>query len=243
LRHREVVEAVRRALERTFGISRHSNTGDPLDGLILTILSQNTNDRNRDRAFGRLRERFPTWQDVLNAGPEALEEAIRVGGLARVKAQRIFHLLEGLTASQGRLTLDGLRALSPQEAERALLAIPGVGKKTARCVLLFELGHPSFPVDTHILRVTRRLGWVPERASADRAHDILQRLIPPEAMESLHLNLIQLGRALCRPKHPRQETCPIRRWCRHAGGDLALRGDELEKGSRGGRMPAQGLPD
>jgi endonuclease-3 len=214
LRKLEAVEAVSRALGERFGVRHKARTGEILDGLILTILSQNTNDRNRDRAFGRLKERFPAWQDVLSAGAQALEEAILVGGLARVKARRIIHLLEGLKASGKGLTMEGLRAVPPEEAEQALLAIPGVGKKTARCVLLFELGHPAFPVDTHILRVTRRLGWVPERASADQAHDLLQGLIPPKAMEDLHLNLIQLGRTLCRPQRPQCPICPIRKWCR-----------------------------
>ncbi len=210
----EAVGAVSRALREAFGVGHKAGTGDILDGLVLTILSQNTNDRNRDRAFGRLKERFPTWRDVLVAGAQALEDAISMGGLARVKARRIVDLLERLKASDGSLTLEGLRAVPPEEAERALLAIPGVGKKTARCVLLFELGHAAFPVDTHILRVTRRLGWVGERATADRAHDILQRLIPPEAMEGLHVNLIQLGRTLCRPQRPQCLICPIRKWCR-----------------------------
>jgi endonuclease-3 len=221
LRVRETIDGVIQALEAVFGIPRKEATGDPLDGLILTILSQNTNDRNSDRAYRELKERFPTWEEVLEAGPRAVEDAIRVGGLARTKSERIVQLLENLKASEGSLTLEGLRDLPPETVEQVLLSIPGVGKKTARCVLLFELGLPAFPVDTHILRVTSRIGWIPERASADRAHDILQRRVPPEAMYSLHLNLIFLGRTVCRSRDPKCPECPIRRWCTYAGGELA----------------------
>jgi endonuclease-3 len=226
LRASDAVAAVRRALEDSFGVPRKEGTGDPLSGLVHTILSQNTNDRNRDRAFRNLRSAFPTWEDVAEAGPEPVEKVIRVGGLARIKALRIVQLLRDLRVRGSGMTLDGLRDLPIQEAEGRLLSIAGVGKKTARCVLLFELGMPAFPADTHILRVTRRLGWVPERATPDRAHDILQGLVPPEAMHSLHLNLIRLGRTICRPRQPRCEVCPIRRSCRYGGGELEWGGRE-----------------
>jgi endonuclease-3 len=144
-----------------------------------------------------------------------------VGGLGRTKAKRIHQLLEDLKRSGHGLTLEGLRGLPPEQAEHFLLAIPGVGKKTARCVLLFELGRPAFPVDTHILRVTRRMGWIPEGASADRAHDLLQQMISPEVMHSLHLNLIHLGRTLCRPRNPQCGSCPIGNWCRYASLDYS----------------------
>jgi endonuclease-3 len=219
-------------LETAFGVPQRTNVGDPLGGLVLTILSQNTNDRNRDRAFANLKARFPTWETAAEAGPGKLEEAIRVGGIARVKAQRIDRLLRELRDSGQGLTLDGLRGLPPAEAERQLLAIRGVGKKTARCVLLFDLGMPAFPADTHILRVTRRLGWIPDRTSPDRAHDLLQTMIPPGRMLSLHVNLIQLGRTLCRPRNPRCGTCPIRRWCLH-GKRSATRRGEAPQGSEG----------
>jgi endonuclease-3 len=220
------VKAVHRRLEEVFGRPRKETAGDPLDGLILTMLSQNTNDRNRDRAFARLKERFPTWEAALKAGPQALEEAIRVGGLARIKSRRIWALLDQLRHTQGRISLQHLRGLPSEEAEQRLLAIPGVGKKTARCVLLFHLGRDAFPADTHILRVTRRLGWIPEQATADRAHEILQGLIPPPCMFSLHLNLIHLGRTLCRPKASRCPSCPVQPWCQHGGGTLTFPKDE-----------------
>lgn len=215
MRAHDCVRPVIQALKQTFGTPHKPKTGETLDGLVSTMLSQNTNDRNRDRAFCRLKATFPSWEDVLRANPEAVEEAIRVGGLGRTKARRIHQLLRDLKGSGHGLTLERLKDISSEEAERTLLAIPGVGKKTARCVLLFELGHAAFPVDTHILRIARRLGWVPARASADRAHDILQEMIPPEAMLSLHLNMIRLGRTLCRPRNPRCDACPIQCWCLH----------------------------
>jgi len=217
----DAVRAVVQSLEASFGIPQKTRIGDPLSGLVLTILSQNTNDRNRDRAFQNLKKAFPTWEAAAETGPEAVEEAIRVGGLARIKAQRIVQLLRDLRANSGHMTLEGLRRLPVEEAEKRLLSISGVGKKTARCVLLFEMGLAAFPADTHILRVTRRLGWIPHRASADRAHDILQSIVPPESMHSLHVNLIQLGRTVCRPKHPRCPDCPIQPWCRYGGGAWA----------------------
>lgn len=205
-----------RILERAYGRPERIPLGDVLEALILTILSQNTSDSNRDRAFARLKEAFPTWEDALSAGVQGVEQAIRIGGLARVKARRIVRLLEDLKATGGGVTLEWLRGLTPQDAERALLTIPGVGKKTARCVLVFELGHPAFPVDTHVLRVAKRIGWVKERATADRAHEVLAGLIPPEAMHALHMNMIRLGRTICRPRRPRCESCPLRGRCRYA---------------------------
>jgi endonuclease-3 len=227
----EAILAVTNALEETFGVPGKPGMGDPLDGLIQTILSQNTNDRNRDRAFLSLKDRFPTWEAVLKAGSVDLEEAIRVGGLAKTKAVRIIRLLENLQRSEDGLNLDRLRRLAPQEAEKTLLSIQGVGKKTARCVMLFELNHAAFPVDTHILRVTRRLGWIPERASADRAHDILQEAVPPKFMLSLHINLIQLGRTHCRPKGPKCAPCPINGWCSYPALNAATTSENPQSGS------------
>lgn len=218
MRQSEQIQGIIRALEKAYGSPERIPLGDVLDALIMTILSQNTSDSNRDRAFTRLKEAFPTWEEASRGGVRGVEQAIRPGGLARVKARRIVQLLEDLKATNGAPTLEWLRRLPPQEAERALLTIPGVGKKTARCVLLFELGHPAFPVDTHILRVAKRVGWLEERATADRAHEVLAGMIPPEAMHALHMNMIHLGRTVCRPRGPRCESCPIREECRYARG-------------------------
>jgi endonuclease-3 len=218
---RDCVQAVTQALEKTFGAPEWRRHEDPLDGLIRTILSQNTNDRNRDRAYAGLKNRFPTWEDLLEAEAAAVKEAIRVGGLAEIKSQRILHILKELRSSPNGLTLRPLGDLPPEEAEQRLLSFPGVGKKTARCVLLFELNKPMFPVDTHIMRVVKRLGWIPKKASADRAHDILQDVVPGKAMAGLHLNLIRLGREICRPRTPRCPDCPIRPWCDYVDGEQA----------------------
>ncbi len=218
MRSTDQVQEVVHCLEQVYGRPQRIPLGDVLEALILTILSQNTSDSNRDRAFARLKVAFPTWEEASSAGVQGVEKAIRIGGLAHVKSRRIVQLLEDLKATNGGLTLEWLRGLPPQEAERALLAIPGVGKKTARCVLLFELGHPAFPVDTHILRVAKRLGWLEERATADRAHEVLAGMIPPGAMHALHVNMIHLGRTVCRPRGPRCGSCPVRQRCRYARG-------------------------
>lgn len=208
----EVLE-VAGALERALGLPPKASAGDPVSGLILAILSQNTNDRNRDRAFQRLRERFPAWEEVAEAQPEEVEETIRVAGLSKLKSRRIVGCLRGLMGPDGKVTMDRLRGMSVEQGQRELLAIPGVGIKTARCVLLFEFGLPAFPVDTHILRVCKRLGWLPPKASAQKAHEILQELVPPELVHSLHVHLIHLGRTRCRPRSPGCGNCPILRWC------------------------------
>jgi endonuclease-3 len=182
-----------------------------MGGLVLAILSQNTNDRNRDRAFGRLRERFGSWEEVALASPSEVEEAIRPAGLSKVKSERIINCLRTLKGGDG--TLDSLKGMSLEEAEGFLTSIPGIGLKTARCVLLFQLGLPAFPVDTHIMRVSKRLGWIPEKASARKAHEILQNSIPHDLVLDLHINMIRLGRTLCRPRNPRCGQCPLLEEC------------------------------
>lgn len=209
----EMVVKVAKALAQSLGTPPRASLGDPVSGLVLAILSQNTNDKNRDRAFQGLRARFPSWEDVADATPEDVEETIRVAGLSRVKSHRIVDCLKGLRGSGGRVSLEHLRGMSLEDAQRELLLIPGVGIKTARCVLLFELGLPAFPVDTHILRVAKRLGWLPLEASAQRAHRDLQELVPPHLVHELHVNLIHLGRTHCKPRSPRCGSCPILQWC------------------------------
>ena len=227
------IEEIAAALIETYG-SPEPEKGDkePLDGLVLTILSQNTSDRNRDAAFGRLKAAYPSWRDVLNAGTESLEETIRVGGLANVKAKKIVKLLEQLASEGNGLTLKGLRELTNEEVERYLLSIDGVGKKTAKCVLLFDLDRTAFPVDTHIFRIAKRLGWIPEKCSADRAHDLLGDIIPPELMYGLHINLIRHGRALCRPRNPGCDKCPLSDRCAYGRDFLASKAGNSKKENR-----------
>ncbi len=203
-----------RALEKAFGPRILEVRRPPLDELILTILSQNTNDTNCLRAFTSLRTAFPKWQAVLDAPREAVEEAIRTGGLARTKSARIQRILRAVLLD-GALDMDALAGLPTEEVERRLLALDGVGYKTARCVLLFSLGRDVFPVDTHIHRILLRTGLIPEGASADQAHVLAPSLIPPGRAYALHMNLIALGRAICAPRHPKCAECPIRRYCNH----------------------------
>ncbi len=186
---------------------------DPIAILISTILSQNTNDLNRDRAYERLRERFPTWEAVRDAPPEDLVAAIRPAGLAPTKAPRIQEALQRIWAERGHFSLDFLADMPLEEARAWLLSIPGIGPKTAAIVLLFAFGRPAFPVDTHIHRVSRRLGLIPARASREQAHALLEELIPPELYYPLHLNLIALGRDVCHPRNPECGRCVLREEC------------------------------
>jgi len=187
----------------------------PVDELILTVLSQNTNDRNRDVAYGRLRERFPGgWPEVRDAPAEEVEEAIRPGGLSNTKAARIGEILRAL----GDDDLAWLETAPLEEARAFLTALPGVGRKTAACVLLFSFGRPDVPVDTHVFRVGGRLGLFRPGGTFDEAHDELTRLAggnPDDAYE-LHVALIRHGRRTCVARTPRCGECPLRRMCPYA---------------------------
>lgn len=186
---------------------------EPLDTLVRTILSQNTNDVNRDRAFERMRARFPTWEAVRDASLSDLVEAVRPAGLAPIKAPRIQEALRRITDAQGCISLDFLADMPLEEARRWLLSLPGIGPKTAAIVLLFAFGRPAFPVDTHIHRVARRLGLIPPRVSREDAHRILEAILPPDTYYSFHLNLIAHGRAICQARLPRCESCVLRDDC------------------------------
>jgi endonuclease-3 len=203
-------------LEDRFGRPRRGRRLEPLDELVLTILSQHTNDLNRDRAYASLRRRFPRWEQVLRARLSLIEEAIRVGGLAKTKSRVIRAVLGEIRRDHGRLDLSVLERLPIGEAKRYLLGLDGVGEKTACCVLLFACRRPAFPVDTHIHRVTRRLGWLPARATPAAAHAILARLVPETRYFTAHVNLITLGRRVCRARAPDCPRCPLRARCRYA---------------------------
>lgn len=190
---------------------------DALDSLIQTVLSQNTSDVNSDRAFASLKAAFPTWEKAAAARPRAIETAIRSGGLARTKSRRILKLLLAVRQREGRLDLSALQELDAREADARLRGLPGVGPKTRACVLLFALGKHAFPVDTHVQRVTRRLGLIDEKTSAERAHEILGPQVPRGRALDLHLNLIRLGRELCRARAPRCAACTLRRMCPSCG--------------------------
>ncbi len=187
-----------------------------IDELVSTILSQNTNDTNRDRAFESLRARFPTWEAVRDAEPEAVIEAIRPAGLGNQKGPRIQQVLGEISAERGELDLSFLKDIPLEEARAWLTQFKGVGPKTTAIVLLFSLRRPAFPVDTHIYRVTGRIGLRPEKMSVEEAHPYLESLFPPETYYAGHLNLIRLGREICQARKPRCEACPLNKLCEYA---------------------------
>jgi len=188
----------------------------PVDELVSTILSQNTNDTNRDRAFAALRCAFPTWEQVRDGDTQEVIAAIRPAGLANQKGPRIQEVLREITAQRGALNLDFLAELTPAEGREWLLQFKGVGPKTAAIVLLFSLGKPAFPVDTHIYRVSGRIGLRPEGMSVEQAHEFLEGLLPPEAYYAAHLNLIRLGREICSARKADCPNCPLQTWCDYA---------------------------
>ncbi len=186
----------------------------PVDELVLTVLSQSTNDRNRDVAYLRLRARFPSWEAVRDAPLAAVEEAIRPGGISKVKSDRIQRILRELGDP---VSLEPLEALPVHEAREALIALPGVGRKTAACVLLFSYGMHDVPVDTHVSRVGGRLGILDGRPGSEAQHDAMNALTPRGAALELHVNLLRHGRRVCHAQRPRCETCVLRRMCPSAG--------------------------
>jgi endonuclease-3 len=186
---------------------------DPISEVVSTILSQNTSDVNRDRAFERLEARFDGWETVRDAPVEAIEQAIRPAGLAQQKAPRIKTALQFITQQRGELSLDFLKDMSVSEAKAWLTQMKGIGPKTAAIILLFSLDMPAFPVDTHIHRVTQRLGLIGPRVSAEKAHDILEDLLPPAYYYPFHLNVIRHGREICHARNPKCEICPLQEMC------------------------------
>jgi len=186
--------------------------GHPIAELICTVLSQSTNDRNRDVAYLRLRERFETWQAVRDAPVEEVEEAIRPGGISKVKSVRIQAILEAIS-ERGELSLDWLPDAGVDEARDVLCSLPGVGRKTAACVLLFAFGMHDVPVDTHVSRVGWRLGLFREGAGFDELHDAMLRLTPPGAELELHVNLLRHGRRTCHARRPACGECDLLRMC------------------------------
>jgi endonuclease-3 len=180
---------------------------------VSTILSQNTNDVNRDVAFDRLRTRIPTWEQVRDADPDEVIDAIRPAGLANQKGPRIQEALRFITQERGQLELDFLAEWPVGEAKAWLCSMNGVGPKTAAIILLFSLGRPAFPVDTHVHRVTKRLGLIGPRVSREKAHDLLEELVPSEDYYAFHLNVIRHGRAVCTSRKPHCQDCPLTGLC------------------------------
>lgn len=210
---KEKAQEVYRLLLSAFGEPAWDNPTAPLDELVSTILSQNTNDRNRDMAFNRLRQRFPSWEEVRDAPVEEVIEAVRPAGLANQKGARIQIVLRQISAERGSLDLGFLKQKTPDEAHAWLRRFKGVGPKTAAIVLQFSLGMPAFPVDTHVYRVSGRLGLRPLNISVEQAHVHLSGLFLPEQYGIGHLNLIRLGREICHARLPDCPACPLKGVC------------------------------
>ena len=207
---RRRVRAIRARLRELYGIPVMAPHCDPLAELVLTVLSQSTNDRNRDVAFLRLRDRFPSWEAVRDAPVEEIEEAIRPGGISKVKSARIKAILEAIGDD---LDLSWMRAAPIGESQAYLCALPGVGRKTAACVLLFAYGLRDVPVDTHVSRVGMRLHLLRPGAPFDELHDELLAITPPGAELEFHVNLLRHGRRTCFAQRPACASCALRRMC------------------------------
>ena len=212
-RIQDLADQIHQRLMDFYGRPEWRDPLPPLDELVSTILSQNTNDRNRDLAYQSLRQRFPTWEQVRDAESSAIVEAVRIAGLANQKGPRIQNVLRQITAERGVLDLTFLADLPVEEARAWLTRFKGVGPKTAAIVLVFSLGKPAFPVDTHVYRVTGRLGLRPDKMSVEAAHTHLAGLFPPEDYGPAHLNLIRLGREICHARKPDCEVCPLKDLC------------------------------
>lgn len=211
-RKERALEVHHRLIEE-YGEPKWRQHMDPVSELVSTILSQNTNDANRDRAFQQLRARFPKWEDARDADIEEIKDAIRVSGLANSKSATIQRALQRITDERGELSLAFLQGMSVEEAKDWLTEIKGVGVKTASIVLLFSLDRPAFPVDTHVHRVTRRVGLVDQKASRERAHRILEEMMPEKTYYAFHLNVIRHGREVCVASAPRCGDCVLNDLC------------------------------
>jgi len=201
-----------RVLEEQFGVPawRRKN---PLDELILTLLSQNTNDNNRDLAYRRLREKFASWDDVLQASAFEIEEAIRPAGLSKQKSVRMKAILGWVVEAFGGLTLEPLRAMPDDEAIELLTTQKGIGVKTAAVMLAFAFDRDLCPVDTHVHRIAARLGWVEEKTGAEATFVVLRPLIPSGKAATFHLNLLKFGRTICQARSPKCGECPLFSGC------------------------------
>lgn len=224
-------------LLETYGLPDWKPDFDPVGGLVGTILSQHTSDINSERAYKQLVATYPCWEEVMDAPTHLVAEAIRSGGLANIKARRIQDVLHTLSEQQeargGKKplahALDHLAKMPTEEAWRYLRTLPGVGPKTAACVLMFNLGMDAMPVDTHVHRVSRRLGLIGPKDSADKAHEIFAKINPPEWTYALHVNLITHGRRICHAQRPECTRCSLYSECLYAGGRDPVPVDQEEE--------------
>lgn len=210
-----LVQKIEQLLREQYGFPKKKTSAEPLDVLVQTILSQNTTDANSHRAFERLRDRFDQWDAVMLAPVGQIEEAIRIGGLAKTKARRIQRILSQIHDSYGSLSLQHLCAMTPSDAAGILEKFEGVGRKTINCVLLFGCDMDVFPVDTHILRISKRLGLIPEKTGMERVHTLWATFLPAKTAFPLHLNLIKHGRQTCRARVPGCSECCLKHLCKY----------------------------
>ena len=210
---KEKIRQILDLLRREYGVPKLQLHSDSLSVLVQTILSQNTSDTNSRGAFQSLLASFDNWEEVADSDVVVIADCVRCGGLGRIKARRIKQALGEIMRKRGKLELDFLRQLIPSNAEDWLQKLPGIGLKTARCVLLFSLGMPALPVDTHILRVSKRLGLISSRASIHEAHNILGEAVPPVDTYQFHMLVIQHGRRTCHARHPHCQDCVLQKMC------------------------------
>jgi endonuclease-3 len=207
------IEKIIKLLEQEYGSLEWQSGEEPVAVLVGTILSQNTSDANSGRAFNSLISSFGSWEAIASAPVEHIAQTIESGGLSRVKAVRIKQILEEIEREQGCISLDFLEAMNVSEARDYLMHLPGVGPKTASCVLLFALGKPCLPVDTHVFRVAKRLGLIDSRVSIEQAHSLLQKQVPASKVYQFHLHLIRHGRQVCHARRPRCDECVLEGVC------------------------------
>ena len=206
-------QTIYQLLFRFYGQPTWRNPLTPLDELMSTILSQNTNDQNRDNAFKNLKKIFPAWEQVRDARQAEVINAIRSAGLANQKGARMQSILQQITTERGNLDLAFLADLPAEDARQWLLRFKGVGPKTASIVMQFSLNHPAFPVDTHIYRVTGRLGLRPQKMNVEKTHKLMEELFNPDQYSAAHLNIIRLGREICQARKPLCPQCPLQDNC------------------------------
>ena len=218
MNNKEHAIIIHRKLLEEFGSPSWRPHLSPVGELVSTILSQNTNDINRDKAYDSLRKEYPLWEQVRDAPEEKVINRIRIAGLAKQKGPAIQNALRKITEERGQIELDFLKSKSSQDALKWLIKLKGVGPKTAAIVLLFSLNMPAFPVDTHVYRVTGRLGLRPEKMTANKAHDYLADIFPEETYYSVHLNIIRLGREVCQARSPKCSICPLNGYCKYYDG-------------------------
>ena len=213
------IRAVQRRLRASQGRFVPKPRLPVIDELIATVLSQHTADTNSERAFIQLKAKFPDWGQVADAPVDEVADAIRCGGIADQKARRIQQLLAAIEEREGSIDLSRLNGLDDAAVETYLMSLPGVGPKTTACVLVFSMGRPAFPVDTHVHRIARRLGWVPANATADRTHLVLAAAVPPAIKYDLHVAMITHGRTVCRAQQPQCDRCVLRDLCAYVNRD------------------------